>query len=55
MGSDAGRNFLSTSDPIRDESKRSKDSADPQTTEKAGRPFVLGELLRQLYFGRAGK
>jgi hypothetical protein len=55
MGPDAGRNFLSTRDPVEtrinigipDAAKK------PGAGSTEGRPVSLNQILRQFYFGRS--
>lgn len=55
MGSDSGRNFLSTKDPVKNGIK----CPNPYATRKpgadltGGRPVSLNQVLKQFYFGRS--
>lgn len=55
MGSDSGRNFLSTKDPVRSNSRLSNSSttAEPDGGPKDGQPSWINEFLNQFYFGRS--
>jgi hypothetical protein len=55
MGPDAGRNFLSTRDPVETRIKLvipdGDEKPDARFTER--HPLSLKQVLRQLYFGRS--
>lgn len=55
MGSDAGRNFLSTKDPVKNGIKCPNPYADKEqhTGSTDGRPVSLNQILKQFYFGRS--
>jgi hypothetical protein len=55
MSSAGGKDFLSTKDPVRKDSKRSTDSDDRMAIEKDNRPFVLRDVLKQFYPGSPGR
>jgi hypothetical protein len=54
MGSDAGRDFLSTKDPVKKETRSDEfDAAD--NAPKVERPANFASLLEQYFMGRTSK
>lgn len=55
MGSDSGRNFLSTKDPVKSNSGTSNSFAKAESGEEPveGQPSWINEILSQFYFDRS--
>jgi len=55
MGSDSGRNFLSTKDPVKSNSGISNSSAKAESGDEPidGQPSWTNEILSRFYFGRS--
>jgi len=54
MGSDSGRNFLSTEDPVKSRIKR-ENPVKTDSTSKADRSLNVNEILGRFFIGRKTK